>query len=55
VSQHIPTQRTGDWTCEECDEPLEYAEESQKTPRGEWASLYRCLNLDCERDEVLLI
>ena len=43
-----------DYTCDECGEPLEYANEQVTTAREDIRSKYRCPNPDCDINEVLL-
>jgi transposase len=50
----IPRQDRDDYTCEDCDEALVYANEQVVTARDEIRSKYRCPNPDCETNEVLL-
>jgi hypothetical protein len=54
MSSALPRQDRGDYTCDDCDEALEYTGEQARTARDRLMSKYRCPNPDCTTEEVLL-
>jgi hypothetical protein len=54
MSSALPRQDRGDYTCDDCGEALDYADEQVKTAQDKLVSKYRCPNPDCSTEEVLL-